>query len=63
MNIAACGIYRKRVSGPFTDICQLSNRRGDDAVQHYGQQLLAAGGRHLSSQPSGHHCVYREKLL
>lgn len=42
---------------------QLSHRHDDDAVQHHGQQLLAAGGRHLPPQPPGDHCVNREELL
>lgn len=41
----------------------LPHRLRDDAVQHHGQQLLAAGGRHLPPQPPGHHRVYREELL
>lgn len=49
-------------SGP-ADNHQLSHGRGDDAVQHLGQQLLAPGGRNLPPQPAGHHRVYREELL
>lgn len=36
---------------------------GDDAVQRNGQQLLAAGGRHLPAQPPRHHRVQREEVL
>ncbi len=42
---------------------RLQGCNGDDAVQHTGQQLLAAGGGHLPAQPSGCHSLDGEKLL
>lgn len=35
--MSVCEIYKNMNLSSFTDISQLSNRRGDDAVQRYGQ--------------------------